>query len=65
MGARESKRAGKSLLFFVPYFLARLDFLLPPLSAPGSPRMQRRQQKRHFKNEFALFQTFLRLFQFA
>ena len=29
----------RSLLFFVPYFSARLDFLLPPLSAPGSPRM--------------------------
>ena len=27
------------LLFFVPYFHARLDFLSPPLSAPGSPRM--------------------------
>ena len=23
----------------MPYFSARLDFLLPPLSAPGSPRM--------------------------
>ena len=47
---RKSKRAEKydtkkskerrSLLFFVPYFSARLDFLLSPLSAPGSPRMQ-------------------------
>ena len=27
------------LLFFVPYFSARLDFPSPPLSAPGSPRM--------------------------
>ena len=27
------------LYFFVPYFTARLDFLSPPLSAPGSPRM--------------------------
>ena len=26
--------------FFVPYFLARLDFPSSPLSAPGSPRMQ-------------------------
>ena len=26
--------------FFVPYFSARLDFPSPPLSAPGSPRMQ-------------------------
>ena len=25
--------------FFVPYFSARLDFPSPPLSAPGSPRM--------------------------
>ena len=31
--------SGRSLLFFVPYFSARLDFLSPPLSAPGSPRM--------------------------
>ena len=29
----------RSLLFFVPYFPARLDFPLPPLSASGSPRM--------------------------
>ena len=29
----------RSLLFFVPYFPARLDFPSPPLSAPGSPRM--------------------------
>ena len=29
----------RSLLFFVPYFSARLDFPLPPLSAPGSPRI--------------------------
>ena len=26
-------------LFFVPYFSTRLDFPLPLLSAPGSPRM--------------------------
>ena len=50
-GKRKSKREGKygtkkskerregSLLFFVPYFPARLDFLLPPLPAPGSPRV--------------------------
>ena len=25
----------------VPYFSARLDFLSPPLSAPGSPRMKK------------------------
>ena len=30
----------RSLLFFVPYFSARLDFPSPPLSAPGSPRMR-------------------------
>ena len=29
----------RSLLFFLPYFSARLDFPSPPLSAPGSPRM--------------------------
>ena len=29
----------RSLLFFEPYFSARLDFPPPPLSAPGSPRM--------------------------
>ena len=29
----------RSLLFFVPYFPARLDFPSPLLSAPGSPRM--------------------------
>ena len=31
--------SGRSLLFYVPYFSARLDFPSPPLSAPGSPRM--------------------------
>ena len=30
----------RSKRFFVPYFSARLDFPLPPLSAPGSPRME-------------------------
>ena len=44
VGARESLngRNGSSrgsLLFFVPYFSARLDFPSPPLSTPGSPRM--------------------------
>ena len=29
----------RSLLFFVPYFSACLDFPSSPLSAPGSPRM--------------------------
>ena len=48
-GEGKSKRAGKygpkksknrrSLLLFVPYFSARLDFPSPPLSAPESPRM--------------------------
>ena len=35
-GEKSSSRG--SLLFFVPYFCARLDFPSPPLSAPGSPR---------------------------
>ena len=46
MGARESLNGREnmaqkkgSLLFFVPYFSARLDFPSPPLPAPGSPRM--------------------------
>ena len=30
----------RSLLFFAPFFPARLVFPLPPLSAPGSPRMR-------------------------
>ena len=44
-GEGKYKRAEKygtkksSLLFFVPYFPARLDFPASPLSAPGSPRM--------------------------
>ena len=29
----------RSLLFFEPYFPARLEFPSPPLSAPGSPRI--------------------------
>ena len=37
-GEKSSSR--RSLLFFVPYFSARLDFPSPPLSAPGSPRMR-------------------------
>ena len=32
-----------SLLFFAPYFSARLDFPSPPLSTPGSPRMVTRE----------------------
>ena len=44
MERRKVKNGGKSssrrsLLFFVPYFPARLDFPSSPLSAPGSPRM--------------------------
>ena len=35
----EKSSSHRSLLFFVPYFSARLDFPSPPLSAPGSPRM--------------------------
>ena len=38
-GTKKSKER-RSLLFFVPYFSARLQFLLSPLSAPGSPRMR-------------------------
>ena len=37
-GAKKSKEH-RSLLFFTPFFSARLVFPLPPLSAPGSPRM--------------------------
>ena len=37
MARRKVKR--RSLLFFVPYFSARLDFPSSPLSVPGSPRM--------------------------
>ena len=33
----------RCLLFFLPYFSARLDFPSPPLSAPGSSRMSKRQ----------------------
>ena len=41
-GEKSSSR--RSLLFFVPYFSARLDFPSPPLSAPGSPRMALKNQ---------------------
>ena len=45
--ARRKVKNGKSssrrsLLFFAPFFSARLVFPLPPLSAPGSPRMRLR-----------------------
>ena len=33
----------------MPYFSARLDFLSPPLSAPGSPRMDDTQIYLSFK----------------
>ena len=39
----------RSLLFFVPYFSARLDFPSPPLSAPGSLRMECFQKKCYFQ----------------
>ena len=41
MARRKVKNGEKSrsLLFFAPYFPARLDFPSPPISAPGSPRM--------------------------
>ena len=38
-GANKSKERHLTLLFFGPFFPARLDFPSPPLSAPGSPRM--------------------------
>ena len=38
--ARRKVKNGDSR-FFAPFFSARLVFLLPPLSAPGSPRMDR------------------------
>ena len=38
-GAKKSKERHLTLLFFGPFFPARLDFPSPPLSAPGSPRM--------------------------
>ena len=64
-GEGKSKRAEKygtkktkerrSLLFFVPYFSARLDFPSPLLSAPGSLRMWR---TRTLKNNFEWRQRF-------
>ena len=53
IGARKTGKTGtglvrgssrRSLLFFVTYFSARLDFPLYPLSASGSPRMRFRFQ---------------------
>ena len=40
----EKKSSRRSLLFFAPFFPARLVFPLPPLSAPGSPRMREIQE---------------------
>ena len=48
-GAKKSKERGssqRSLLFFGPFFPARLDFSSPPLSAPGSPRMCQNRNER-------------------
>ena len=46
----------RSLLFFVPYFSARLDFPSPPLSAPGSPRMKgAKKEKTHYKNNVCIY----------
>ena len=36
---KKRRALGTRMLFFVPYFSARLDFPSPPLSAPWSPRM--------------------------
>ena len=45
-GTRGSSR--RSLLFFVSYFSARLDFPSSPLSAPGSPRMVQGRLARNY-----------------
>ena len=40
-GGKKSKRARKKLTLLRPnFFLARLDFFPPPLTAPGSPRKE-------------------------
>ena len=46
-GEKSSSR--RSLLFFVSYFSARLDFPSSPLSAPGSPRMASARIFEHLK----------------
>ena len=51
-GKKSSSR--RSLLFFVPYFSARLDFPSPPLSAAGSPRMSWHKNNRQ-KNKRCWF----------
>ena len=50
-GKGKSKRAGKN---GAPFFSALLDFPLPSLSAPGSPRMIRHQQCSKQNLEFQL-----------
>ena len=50
-GKGKSKRAEKN---GAPLFSACLDFPLPPLSAPGSPRMIRHQQCSKQNLEFQL-----------
>ena len=48
------------LLFFVPYFFARLDFPSPALSAPGSPRMIcHRITANSFALEFITFRSIM------
>ena len=48
----------RSLIFFVPYFAARLDFSLPLLSAPGSPRMSKLMLS-HFCSFYSRLSFFL------
>ena len=43
--------SGRSLLSFVPYFSACLNFALPLLSAPGSPRMSLQQEEKPKKKK--------------
>ena len=47
-GVKKSNSSRRSLLFFAPFVSARLVFPLPPLSAPGSPRMRWNQQEFSF-----------------
>ena len=55
-GEKSSSRG--SLLLFVPYFPARFDFPLPPLSAPGSPRMSKLMLS-HFCSFYSRLSFFL------
>ena len=43
--------SGRYLLSFVPYFSACLNFALPLLSAPGSPRMSLQQEEKPKKKK--------------